>query len=374
MSHPLLRFTARHRFSRFLRPVQRQILGLPFPPRARVRILIYHHADPICWSQIYPFFRTADSLETGFGAHVRALPVQDFLTQAPGPEADVVLVQPWLSETSETIETAFARYRDRHPGARLVFLDAYAQCDLRYGRAVAPYVDLYQRKALFRDRSQFLRPFAGDTNLTDYYGGLYGIPAAPVDWHVPPALLDRLRLVPNFLTADYLAEGFLGPEPEFDDRPIDLHARVATKGTPWYAAMRSAASAAAQRLEGITRTPTDRLSRRQFLDEMRQSRLCWSPFGYGELCWRDLEAFMTGAVLVKPDMSHLETLPDLYRPGETYLPVKWDFSDLETVVRRALADPEAQRRIARTAFAAARRYLTEGCFVTDTGRDLGLDT
>ena len=55
---------------------------------------------------------------------------------------------------------------------------------------------------------------------------------------------------------------------------------------------------------------------------------------------------MTGAVLVKPDMSHLETLPDLYRPGETYLPVRWDFSDLGDVVGSALADADLRRRLA----------------------------
>ena len=72
-------------------------------------------------------------------------------------------------------------------------------------------------------------------------------------------------------------------------------------------------------------TPKDRIAQMRFLEEMRQSKLCWSPFGYGELCWRDIEAYMTGAVLIKPDVSHLGSLPDLYRPHETYLPVRWDF-------------------------------------------------
>ena len=36
---------------------------------------------------------------------------------------------------------------------------------------------------------------------------------------------------------------------------------------------------------------------------------------------------MSGCVLIKPDMSHLETWPDFYIPNLTYIPFKWDLSD-----------------------------------------------
>ncbi|MDO5706733.1 MAG: glycosyltransferase family 1 protein [Paracoccus sp. (in: a-proteobacteria)] len=363
---------ARRRFSRIVRPFQEHVLGMPFSRAARLRIMAYYHKDAICWSQVYPFFRNADLLKNKYGADIRARPVTEFLTGDKLHEADIVLVQPWLSEPAERVGQAFARYRERYPQARLIFLDPYAQCDLRYGRAVEPYIHRYQKKSLFRDKSLFLRAFRGDTNLTEYYSDLFGIEAQPTDWQVPENLLNRLSLVPNFLTADYLTEGFLGPEPEFNDRPIDLHSRLATKGTAWYSAMRKSADEKARDLRGITITPIDRIPRDKFLEEMRQSRLCWSPFGYGELCWRDLEAFMTGAVLVKPDMSHLETLPDLYVANETYLPVRWDYSDLEQVIRQALANPDNLRRIALNAFEVAKGYLSDDTFLTDTSRDLGL--
>lgn len=136
--------------------------------------------------------------------------------------------------------------------------------------------------------------------------------------------------------------------------------------------MREHSERAARQIDGISLTPRNRIGRAAFLAEMQQCRLCWSPFGYGELCWRDLEAMMTGAVLIKPDMAHLETVPDLYRAGVSYLPVKWDFSDLEAVVRGALADPDGCARIAANAFAAARDYLQTARFVTDMGALLNL--
>lgn len=70
-------------------------------------------------------------------------------------------------------------------------------------------------------------------------------------------------------------------------------------------------------------------------------------------------------MLVKPTMDHLETLPDLYEPGVTYLPVRGDFSDLETVVRGALADPPRMEAIAREAWKRVARFLCEGRFIAD---------
>ena len=57
-----------------------------------------------------------------------------------------------------------------------------------------------------------------------------------------------------------------------------------------------------------------------------------SPFGLGEICYRDFEILFAGSVLIKPNMDHLKTWPNIYKPMETYIPCKWDFSDLEEKV------------------------------------------
>ena len=102
-----------------------------------------------------------------------------------------------------------------------------------------------------------------------------------------------------------------------------------------------------------------------FMSELRNSKLCLSPFGFGELCWRDIEAILSGAVLIKPDMSHLETLPDLYEAEETYLPVRWDYSNFEEVAARALNDKELRKHLARSAWQRVHKYLVEDRFVED---------
>lgn len=366
-------FLSRHRSHRLLRSFSTAVLGANFPTKAHRRLLIMHHPTPISWSLVHPYFHYANDFEAQYGLSIRTRPVEDFLSGKPLPDSDIIVLQPWFTESSDRISDSLSRYRKSYPDTRIIFLDAYAHTDLRLAKILAPYVDLYLRKARFHNQDDFYRAWAGDTNLTDYYSRLYNIPAEQVDWQVPDGFTDRLDLVPNFLTAPYLLDGFLGMRPDFTDRPIDVHSRLATKGSDWYQAMRQDADRAIKDIKGIRLTPNGRIPQDKFLNEMRRSKLCWSPFGYGELCWRDLEAFLTGAVLVKPDMSHLETAPDLYIAGESYLPVKWDFSDLSDVVQGALADPENTRRIAENAFQVCHKYLISNRFVAESARQLGLD-
>ncbi|SFR19239.1 glycosyltransferase [Poseidonocella sedimentorum] len=348
------------------RPVAARWLARPFPRGARCRVLIYYTTSAICWSQVYPFVHYAEAFARRHGAAVRCLPVERFLTGARGPEADVVLIQPWFTTPPEALAQALERFAAHHPRARLSFLDSFAHNDLRLGPVLADHIRFYLKKSLFRDRRLYLRAWRGDTNLTEYYSALYGIdPGPPVERAVPEALLDRLRLCPSFFTAPRFMSGFDTPPPPQAGRGLDVQSRLGARGTPWYSAMRAAAQARIAGIEGLSLSPPGSLSLPEFMAELADARLCFSPFGYGELCWRDVEAFQAGAVLVKPDMGHLETAPELYDPGETYLPIRWDFADLEETLRGALADEETRSRIARTAHARIAAYIAEERFVDD---------
>ena len=89
-------------------------------------------------------------------------------------------------------------------------------------------------------------------------------------------------------------------------------------------------------------TNIKKLSRFKYLDEMEQSKCVISPFGWGELCPRDFETFINNGILIKPDMSSFDTWPNWYLPknnstsGPTYLPFKWDLSNLEYQINFAL--------------------------------------
>lgn len=342
------------------------LIGRPFKVKTQCRVIIYGHNDPICRSQIEPFFHYSKTFGARFGAEFRYQPINELLS-GKVIEADVVMVQPWFTVGGEAIGAALEKLRYSLPNARIVFLDSYAHNDLRLARFIDPFVDLYYKKSIFRDRSNYFQPRRGDTNLTEYYGDLCRINVgSPVDWQVPPSFLDKMRLSPNFFTSSRFAPVFQSHKmPARDGRSIDLQSRLGKKGTSWYSAMRDLANTRVEEINGLAPSPTLRLSIDGFMAELENSKLCFSPFGYGEICWRDIESFVSGAVLVKPDMSHLLTLPNLYEPFVSYLPVRWDFADLEDVVRNALVDEDRMKRIADEAWKRTATYVRNNQFVDD---------
>jgi hypothetical protein len=147
----------------------------------------------------------------------------------------------------------------------------------------------------------------------------------------------------------------LRPSPRKD---FDIVCRAASQPESWIHPLRATVIDALSKLTKRYRLllPDQRVTQAQYNDEMRRSRICVSPFGYGEICWRDFEAIIFGCLLVKPDMSHLQTEPNIFIPGETYVPVKWDFSDLAETCSRYLADDSALNRITRRAHDVLANY------------------
>lgn len=93
-----------------------------------------------------------------------------------------------------------------------------------------------------------------------------------------------------------------------------------------------------------------KVDRKTYQKEIRQVQAVFSPYGWGEICFRDFEAIINGAVLVKPDMGHLNTWPNVYIPYETYIPVKWDGSDVVEQTRMLLDNPKLMSEIRRNAW------------------------
>jgi hypothetical protein len=96
---------------------------------------------------------------------------------------------------------------------------------------------------------------------------------------------------------------------------------------------------------------------KRYYHELALSKIVLSPFGWGEVCHRDFEAIMAGALLLKPDMSHLKTYPDVYLPNETYVPLAWDGGDLFEKTEFYLAHDKERSRIARNAYEQYRKEL-----------------
>jgi hypothetical protein len=105
------------------------------------------------------------------------------------------------------------------------------------------------------------------------------------------------------------------------------------------------------------RIQTGKVSRRQYLAELRDSKVVLSPFGLGEITLRDFEIFLSGALLLKPDMSHLETWPNLFEESKTMIAFDWDLGNLKDKIEAVLSNYGDFLDIAREGQARYRRYL-----------------
>ncbi|ADY51392.1 hypothetical protein Pedsa_0820 [Pseudopedobacter saltans DSM 12145] len=88
------------------------------------------------------------------------------------------------------------------------------------------------------------------------------------------------------------------------------------------------------------------VAKRQYWKELRNSKLCVSPYGWGEICYRDFEAFISGSLLVKPSMEHLETYPNVFLPHQTYIPLNWDLDQLSEKLEDIIRQPQKYQEIA----------------------------
>jgi hypothetical protein len=87
--------------------------------------------------------------------------------------------------------------------------------------------------------------------------------------------------------------------------------------------------------------------KKQYRRNIFESEFVVSPFGWGEVCYRDFEAFIAGAALIKPDMGHINTWPDLYVPGRTYYPISWDFKNWDEQFNAILSDDKKRKEMAK---------------------------
>ncbi len=348
---------------------------IEFPANARQRLLLLAHGDPICQSQTFPFHFYADGLQSRWGYTLREIGAEAVLAD-PGllpDRVDVICLQLWLQDTEDKLRSAVTLLRERFPKARIGLLDPCAPSALPFAAAIGPMVDFYVKKHVLRDRSRYGQVTVGDTNLTDHFAPRYGEALPAFQFDVPHEFFDKLIVGPSFCTSSLMLPRFEAmTRPPAGARRYDLHARLGGVGQGnWYEKMRTDSLVAVQALEGrIRATPYGRIHKRHYMRELQDSRLCFSPFGYGEVCWRDYEASYAGALLIKPDMTHIETAPDIFVPGRTYLPCAWDFSDLGEVVERGLSNEPLRREIIAEAYGLLHAFATGDHFMTQMAQAL----
>lgn len=330
---------------------------LPFG-HGKPRVLILTERIDIAIAQILPLTRAPD-------IDVRALPIASFLAGSRRhASADAVCVQTWFDLTDQQMHDLMLRVGRQWPGRPIAYLDWFAPTDLRYAQVLDQHIVAYAKKQILADFSLYGKPTIGDTVLTDYYAKRFEFSMPERRFRVPPGFASKLVLSPGFECSPNTVKCL---RPSFEaSREIDLHARFAVTGTEWYARMRRECEHKALELVGEFRVACGgQLSKREFQRELRASKMCFSPFGYGPVCWRDFEAMASGALLLKQDMSYVRLARPFFIPNETYVPLKWDLSDLGEKVRHYATHHDEREAIARNAHTMLRNCCDQRWFVAD---------
>ena len=75
-----------------------------------------------------------------------------------------------------------------------------------------------------------------------------------------------------------------------------------------------------------------------YIKELQNSKIGLSPFGMGEICFRDFECIQYGTIFLKPNQDVVKTIPNIYVAGETYIDVAYDWSNLEERIDYVLSN------------------------------------
>lgn len=245
---------------------------------------------------------------------------------------------------------------------------------------VMPYVNLFLKSQVFRDKMQYLKRFRTGRIFTDYFDVLYNSNEKEENFPIPSEVeLRKIGISWNTCFENY------------NESRFGLTARLLQKTRPWLSSVfcdeglaisftspnshrskqiscriglsHSRPSVVSHRKSIIKimnemGVGTSKLTLPEYFSELRNSQIGIGPFGVGEITLRDYEIIICGATLVKPDMSHLETWPDLFNT-KNILFFKWDLSDFDKKLDLLLNDSEMRIELATNAQKTYRQHLSQ---------------
>lgn len=277
----------------------------------------------------------------------------------------------WNSNTKTVLER-ISEYSTRV--SKIFYCDNYdSTAPIRY--EVLPFITVYFKNMLLKNKSLYKKSFYGGRIHTDYYHRNFNIFDKTELFSkkiLDENLINKIKVSWNYGLANY---GFLGSRiaskygkfpfiqllktPQFFYKPryykpFDVFCRISTSYSR--ETVKIHRQLVLEQLKDYQKI--GHVNPLKYYLEIIQSKIVISPFGWGEFSIRDFEAFINGNILIKPNMDHLETYPNFYLPYETYIPFKWDLSDLAETVDEAVSNYQDRLSIAENGQNYYRNQLT----------------
>ena len=230
---------------------------------------------------------------------------------------------------------------------------------------VLPFVDIYLKKQILKNKNLYCKKLLGQRLYTNYYSLKYGL-AVPenesnssfvedcsllkkidVSWNISlwnNIVGGKMLRIKKFLSLDSVS--IKQKHLSFDERTLNVFFNGScptNESSITYQRKRIFEISDSYCSDYFSANPI-LLSRKEYKKCMKSARYALSPFGWGEICNRDFEAFLYGSCLLKPSVEHIETFPNVYIRGVTYIPFRWDFSDFKDKVDYLLSPQNKEKK------------------------------
>jgi hypothetical protein len=315
----------------------------------------------------------------------RGLRLRFVFNPAPGrlkvPAAEIIMInsnvfRPFWRERGDMVLDFLARARAA--GRRTVWFDTTDSTWCTQFQ-VLPLVDVLLKSQILADPLGYLTPTRTGRVFTDSFDALYQ--SGECGYSSPPPDLSHLHKLgvswnscfENYTQSRHGLIARIGQRL----RPFTANRRGGRLAVPFTQTERPCPVAVSCRI-GLGHSRPSIVAHRQaviakltirgvecgkiplpaYFRELCAARVGVGPFGAGEITLRDFEIIICGAALLKPDLGHLRTWPDLFRPGETFVAHRWDLSDFDQRLDWLLAHTAESAAIAAAAQDAYQRALS----------------
>ncbi len=240
---------------------------------------------------------------------------------------------------------------------------------------VLPYVDLYFKKQIYRNFNTYYKDIYGGREYSDYYHKKYKIndehpyeyvkltkkyeKKLNLSWNIGVKLFDssyknfiqrsvllsKYKFKKNFFSTYHKNSPYIKPSVRREKDFICTYSMGISRNS-----VRFQRQLFKEKNIKIKNSILfEKISPTKYLDSLKKCKLILSLYGWGEVCYKEFEATVAGASFIMPNMSNILTWPNLYIPGETYLPIDWDLKNFEEIYYKLLDDDQLRLELVNNA-------------------------
>ena len=239
---------------------------------------------------------------------------------------------------------------------------------------VLPFVKKYIKKSFYKDKSLYMKKLDGGRFYSDYYIKKYFIEDSVkyqsklldekfisklvLGWNIGVAFLfDYLNHTSISYYNELIKFKFLNKRSftkklnnhsnwQNDNNKLDAICLMNTKfSRNSVGFQRKLLNEKISRLKNLNLVYNLRLNKKKYYQKLINSKVSLGAFGWGEVCYREFEAIKCGSAILFPDMSNIETWPNIYIENETYISYNLDFQNFEEKLYDLISNLKLRKKL-----------------------------